>query len=163
MPGKASAGQLGRMAELSALTGAACAAAFANLLRAAHGEVFPLIAEVRAETAPDAVRAFAKKAASVIEGVIETDLNFVEDTGLVDFATLDEQARPNREPAFPAVAPLPPATSVPAPGTRVRASSATSVPAAVDTGGGVNVGLAVAIRAVEFAATLGVPRLLRST
>ncbi|HEY0451901.1 hypothetical protein [Actinophytocola sp.] len=155
------------MAELSALTGAACAAAFANLLRAAHGEVFPLIAEVRAETAPDAVRAFAKKAASVIEGVIEgvieTDLNFVEDTGLVDFATLDEQARPNREPAFPVVAPLPPATSAPAPGTRVRASSATSVPAAVDTGGGVNVGLAVAIRAVEFAATLGVPRLLRST
>ncbi|MPZ83571.1 MAG: DUF4142 domain-containing protein [Actinophytocola sp.] len=151
---KADEEQLGQVAELSVLSGAAYDAAFTTLLRAAHGEVFPLIAEVRANTTNDAVRTFAKKAA----GVIETQLDLVEGTGLVG----DAEASSTRVPAIPVVAPLPPATSVPPPSTQIQAISAISVPAAVETDGGVNVGLVVAICVVEFAATLGLLRLLRS-
>jgi predicted outer membrane protein len=103
--------------------------AFANQLRAAHGRMFATVAQVRAGTRNEAIRAFADKA----DGVFKAQLTLLESTGAVDFAALPEPTSP-------------------------RAAAATRP----DTGGGgVSVGLVVAICVAELGATVGLLRTFR--
>ena len=57
---------------------------FANLLRRAHGKVFALVAQVRAQTRNSMVRSLATRA----NDVVLDHITVLEDTGLVDFEAL---------------------------------------------------------------------------
>ena len=63
-----------------------------NLLRQAHGAVLPTIIAVRVGTRNELVRAFADKAAPYVA----RHIGYLESTGLVDFARLDEPPAPPR-------------------------------------------------------------------
>ncbi|MER7792128.1 DUF4142 domain-containing protein [Streptomyces sp. NPDC097640] len=58
---------------------------FANLLRAAHGKVFGLVAQVRAQSENSMVRSLATRA----NAVVLDHITVLEDTGLVDFEALN--------------------------------------------------------------------------
>ena len=121
--------------ELSTKWGPEFDQAFANLVRGAQGTVFPMVAQVRASTRNEQIRALATKA----DNMVNNQMTLLESTGQVDFAALPE----------PVVAGLatPPQ----------RIASATRS----DSGGGVNVGLVVAICVVELGATVGLLRMFR--
>lgn len=78
--------QLQWMAEISAATGTNYDRLYVQRLRAAHGVVLPLIAEVRATTRNELVRQFAATADQFVSGHIQ----HLESTGLVDYAELPE-------------------------------------------------------------------------
>ncbi|MEV0927157.1 DUF4142 domain-containing protein [Streptomyces spongiicola] len=59
---------------------------FANVLRSSHGKIFATIAEVRAATQNDLIRRHARQANQTVLDHLEV----LEDTGLVDSATLAE-------------------------------------------------------------------------
>lgn len=69
------------MAELSRLSGDAYDRHFAYRLRAAHGKVFNLIAQVRANTQNSLVRDFSVRA----NAAVLRHMSYLESTGLVDF------------------------------------------------------------------------------
>ncbi len=72
-----------------------------NLLRQAHGKVLPVIAQVRSGTRNDLIRDFATTAAEFVTRHHE----YLESTGLVDFAALPEPAAPDTAtPPSPAAA-----------------------------------------------------------
>ncbi|MGO4431485.1 hypothetical protein AB4Z54_75030, partial [Streptomyces sp. MCAF7] len=58
---------------------------FANRLRAAHGKVFGLVAQVRAQSENSMVRSLATRA----NAVVLDHITVLEDTGLVDFEALN--------------------------------------------------------------------------
>ena len=130
LPDQPTEDEQGWLNELSTKWGPEFDQAFANQLRAAHGRTFAMVAQVRAGTRNDQVRAFADKA----DGVIKTQLTLLEGTGAVDFAALPEPTSPPRNVAA----------------TRQA------------TGGGVSVGLVVAICAAELGATVGLLRMFRA-
>jgi putative membrane protein len=66
MPTQPTPFQMVFLSELDAATGAAFDAKFAQLLRDAHGGVFQLIAQIRANSRNDLVRAFASHANEVV-------------------------------------------------------------------------------------------------
>ena len=63
-----------------------------NLLRQAHGSVLPAIIAVRAGTRNDLVRTFADEAMTYVN----RHMGYLESTGLVDYARLDEPPSPPR-------------------------------------------------------------------
>jgi predicted outer membrane protein len=100
LPSQPSAQQQGWMQEISARTGADYDRTAINLLRQAHGKVLPVIAQVRSGTRNELVREFATTSATFVTRHHE----YLESTGLVDFAALPE-------PPAPAAAPVPAASA----------------------------------------------------
>ncbi|MET9603584.1 DUF4142 domain-containing protein [Streptomyces sp. NPDC006512] len=81
LPDQPSAQQQGWLDQLEQAQGAQYERLFAQLLRRAHGKVFALVAQVRAQTRNSMVRALANDAnATVLDHI-----TVLEDTGLVDF------------------------------------------------------------------------------
>ncbi|MGW1722096.1 DUF4142 domain-containing protein [Streptomyces sp. NPDC002306] len=76
--------QRGRLAELDAARGTDYDRRFANILRLAHGRVFPVVAQVRAATGNSLVRALADDANTTVLDHIK----ILEATGYVDFDAL---------------------------------------------------------------------------
>lgn len=104
--------QKGWMRELSGLSGSTFDRTFAQRMRFAHGEVLPVITGVRAGTRNDLIRSFAATAAAFVNRHME----YLERTGLVNYATLPEPPRPVAAlpaAAGPPTAPRPPAAPMP--------------------------------------------------
>ncbi|WP_284748399.1 DUF4142 domain-containing protein [Amycolatopsis sp. RTGN1] len=88
LPDQASAEQQGWVRQLTAAQGLEFDKLFVNLLRASHGKIFATIAEVRAGTQNDVIRRHATQA----NQTVLDHMNVLEDTGLVDTATLQDVA-----------------------------------------------------------------------
>ncbi|GAA1671908.1 MULTISPECIES: DUF4142 domain-containing protein [Streptomyces] len=85
LPNQPNAQQQGWLNEMtSAGSSAQFERVFANRLRAAHGKVFNLVAQVRAESRNSMVRSLATRA----NAIVLDHITVLEDTGLVDFDTL---------------------------------------------------------------------------
>jgi putative membrane protein len=80
LPDQASSSQQSWMAEIASKTGEEFDRAFANRLRGAHGTVFGLVANVRAGTRNEVIRAFAEQA----NDVVMKHMSLLESTGLVE-------------------------------------------------------------------------------
>ncbi|MDK1473315.1 DUF4142 domain-containing protein [Streptomyces sp. 549] len=91
--------QQGWLAEMNAAQGDDFDRVFANLLRAAHGKVFGLVAQVRAETRNSMVRSLATRA----NAVVLDHITVLEETGLVDFEALSSDGGASR-PVQPSTA-----------------------------------------------------------
>ncbi|GAA2099839.1 DUF4142 domain-containing protein [Actinomadura alba] len=72
------------MAELTALKGDPYDRHFVHRLRVAHGKVFAIIAQVRANTGNPVIRAFAERGLKIVA----RHMQYLESTGLVDFPRL---------------------------------------------------------------------------
>lgn len=92
LPNQPTAEQQAWMHQITAATGAAYDWTAVNILRQAHGTVLPLIVQVRVGTRNDLVRSFADEA----EAYVQRHAGYLESTGLVDFARLDEPPSPPR-------------------------------------------------------------------
>lgn len=145
LPNQPSKDQQGWLTEMSGKWGPEFDAAYANLLRDAHGKVFSVIAQVRAGTRNEVIRDFANKA----NEAVKTHMNLLESTELVDFEALPQ-------PSLPAAAPATGSSHGQQQHGVVEASAQS------DTGGGIDMGLVVAICFVEFVATVGLVRLFRT-
>lgn len=96
------------LAQMDAAEGTEYETLFANLLRRAHGKVFGLIGQVRAETRNTLVRDLATRA----NAVVLDHITVLEATGLVDFDSLTSDAPPPvTPPANGGTAPAPALTS----------------------------------------------------
>ncbi|MFD7169600.1 DUF4142 domain-containing protein [Streptomyces violascens] len=84
LPDQPNAQQQGWLRQLTADTGIAYERDFANLLRAAHGKVFALVAQTRANTRNALVRSLADDANTTVLDHIK----MLEATGFVDFDAL---------------------------------------------------------------------------
>jgi predicted outer membrane protein len=84
LPASPSDQQVGWMKQIAAQTGSDYDRTFVQLLRAAHGQILPIIATVRAETRNDLVRAFADTGAAYVS----RHIGYLESTGLVDYSQL---------------------------------------------------------------------------
>ena len=102
LPTKPSAAQQGWMDQLSQVEGAEYDKLFADLLRAAHGKVFAVVADIRAGTKNGLVRAFAQTA----NAAVLKHMTILEGTGEVDFSKLPDAPPPEAA----AGAKVPPAT-----------------------------------------------------
>lgn len=80
------------MREITASTGASYDWMAVNIIRQAHGDILPALAQVRAGTRNSLIREF------VDEGLVIVDrhINYLESTGLVDFDRLNEPPTPPR-------------------------------------------------------------------
>ncbi|MFJ8824102.1 DUF4142 domain-containing protein [Streptomyces sp. NPDC102467] len=115
LPNQPNPQQQGWLRTLTAAKGDDYQRAFANILRRAHGQVFALVAQVRASTRNSLVRDLADDANTTVLDHIKV----LEATGLVDFDALARNA---------ATASPPPATRSPAPpGPTTSPDSATPV------------------------------------
>ncbi|MER7366585.1 DUF4142 domain-containing protein [Nonomuraea wenchangensis] len=94
IPDEPNADQQRWLAQLAAESGPAFDKDYANLLRAAHGKVFTVVASVRAGTRNTEVRKFAQ------EGInfVMRHMALLESTGLVDFQQLPEPPTPSPAP-----------------------------------------------------------------
>ncbi|MEV0221589.1 DUF4142 domain-containing protein [Streptomyces sp. NPDC050704] len=102
LPNQPTEQQQGWLDTLSAARGGEYDVKFANILRQAHGKVFGLVAEIRANTRNSLVRDLADDANTTVLDHIKV----LEATGLVDFEALARDA---------AAASAPPLTRSPAP------------------------------------------------
>lgn len=105
LPDEASPEQQGWVRELTGKRGDDFDRAFANLLRAAHGKVFALVANVRSGTRNELVRSFAQTGINVVM----KHMTLLESTGKVDYAALPEPAAPSattQRAAAPALGPM---------------------------------------------------------
>ncbi|MEW9547139.1 DUF4142 domain-containing protein [Nonomuraea sp. NPDC050783] len=82
------------LAQLAAESGPAFDKDFANLLRAAHGKVFTVVAGVRAGTRNSEIRKFAQEG----NNFVMRHMTLLESTGLVDFGQLPEAPTPSPAP-----------------------------------------------------------------
>ncbi|NUW30067.1 DUF4142 domain-containing protein [Nonomuraea sp. SMC257] len=98
LPDQPNPDQQSWMAQLAAENGPAFDRDFANLLRAAHGKVFTVVAGVRAGTRNSEVRKFAQQAVTVVM----KHMTLLESTGLVDHNALPEPPTPSATPPAPA-------------------------------------------------------------
>jgi predicted outer membrane protein len=117
LPSQPSAQQQGWMTEIAGKSGSDFDRTFVQRLRAAHGIVLPIIAQVRSGTRNDLIRQFATVAAVFVNRHME----YLESTGLVDFSALPEPPVSKTAPPpaaaatpAPAAAPVPPAAPAPA-------------------------------------------------
>ncbi|MGI5283750.1 DUF4142 domain-containing protein [Nonomuraea polychroma] len=94
LPDEPNADQQRWMAQLAAESGPAFDKDFANLLRAAHGKVFTVVAGVRSGTRNSEIRKFAQ------EGInfVMRHMTLLESTGLVDHNQLPEAPTPPPAP-----------------------------------------------------------------
>ncbi|HEX2297853.1 MAG TPA: DUF4142 domain-containing protein [Pseudonocardiaceae bacterium] len=129
LPNQPSAQQQGWMAEIAGQSGSDFDRVFVQRLRAAHGKVLPVLAEVRAGTRNEMVRRFATTAATFVTRHHE----YLESTGLVDFSALPEPpalapGSPPAAPGVPRATPVPAAATAPVPAAPTAAAGA-GVPA----------------------------------
>lgn len=110
LPNQPSAQQQGWMAEIAGQSGSDFDRVFVQRLRAAHGKVLPLLANVRTGTRNELVRQFATTAATFVTRHLE----YLESTGLVDFSALPPPPAPTPSPPAP-VAPVPAAATAASP------------------------------------------------
>lgn len=103
LPSQPNSQQRGWLSELSGASGETYNEKFANILRRAHGKVFSVVAEVRANTRNSLVRTLADDANTTVLDHITV----LEGTGLVDFDDLARDAATS--------GPRPPAARSPAP------------------------------------------------
>ncbi|GGP64959.1 hypothetical protein GCM10010278_47680 [Streptomyces melanogenes] len=87
LPNQPNEQQQGWLKELTAAQGRDYEVKFANLLRRAHGKVFNLVAEVRANTRNSLVRDLAQDA----NQTVLDHINMLEATGMVDYDALVTQ------------------------------------------------------------------------
>ncbi|MET9544632.1 DUF4142 domain-containing protein [Streptomyces sp. NPDC006627] len=114
------------LTELSRARGETYDEKFANILRRAHGKVFSVVAEVRANTRNSLVRALADDANTTVLDHITV----LEETGLVDFEGLARDAATTGPPPLTR-SPAPPGpTASPAPAAPVTPSPAFPLPPA---------------------------------
>ncbi|MGW2227860.1 DUF4142 domain-containing protein [Streptomyces formicae] len=125
LPSQPNPQQRGWLAELSAAHGQTYDEDFANILRRAHGKVFSVVAEVRANTRNSLVRTLADDANTTVLDHIKV----LEKTGLVDFDGLARDAATGQAPATRSPAPPGP-TATPAPAAPVTPSPTFSLPPA---------------------------------
>ncbi|MEV0382187.1 DUF4142 domain-containing protein [Nonomuraea sp. NPDC050643] len=94
LPDEPNADQQRWMAQLAAESGPAFDKDFANLLRAAHGKVFTVVAGVRSGTRNSEIRKFAS------EGInyVMRHMSYLESTGLVNHNDLPEPPTPAPAP-----------------------------------------------------------------
>ncbi|WP_050502269.1 DUF4142 domain-containing protein [Streptomyces monomycini] len=85
LPGQPTPEQQGWLAQLDTAEGDTYERLFVNLARRAHGKVFSLVAQVRANTRNAVIRDLATRANTVVLDHITA----LEQTGLVDFGALD--------------------------------------------------------------------------
>ncbi|MCB5166746.1 DUF4142 domain-containing protein [Streptomyces bambusae] len=86
LPDRPNAEQQGWLDQLHTARGERYEQLFANLLRAAHGKVFALVAQVRANSRNAMVRSLA----TVTNSVVLDHITVLEDTGLVDYDALSK-------------------------------------------------------------------------
>jgi len=91
LPNEPNADQRGWLNEMRGATGAQFDQIFVDRLRAAHGKVFPAIANVRAGTRNSVVRELAQSA----NGFVLTHLTLLESTGLVAYSKLPPPPAPS--------------------------------------------------------------------
>jgi putative membrane protein len=72
------------LAELTTKSGDDYERTFVNRLRAAHGKVFSVIAQIRASTSNSLIREFAQRAMTFVL----RHMGYLESTGLVDYSSL---------------------------------------------------------------------------
>ncbi|MBV6703074.1 DUF4142 domain-containing protein [Kitasatospora aureofaciens] len=107
VPSEPSAQQQGWLKQLDAAQGGEFDQLFANILRNAHGQVFAVVAQVRASTQNSTVRDLANTA----NGTVLDHMKVLEGTGLVKFDKLT---------ALPTGSAAPSASSPPAPAGSTR-------------------------------------------
>lgn len=116
LPSQPNAMQQGWLRTLTADTGTAYERDFANLLRSAHGQVFALIAQIRANTRNSLVRSLADDTNTTVLD----HMKVLESTGFVDFDGLARGAVASAT-ASPTGPPPPAAGSTPPPAAPVQA------------------------------------------
>lgn len=84
LPASPNATQVAWMNQISSQTGSDYDRTFVQIVRAAHGQILPLISDVRASTRNDKVRDFAE----VGNQFVTRHHQYLESTGLVDYAAL---------------------------------------------------------------------------
>ncbi|TDD05849.1 DUF4142 domain-containing protein [Nonomuraea deserti] len=94
LPDEPSPQQQSWMAQLAAESGPAFDKDYANLLRAAHGKVFTVVAAVRAGTRNSEIRKFAEECVKFVM----RHMALLESTGLVDHNALPEPPAPAPAP-----------------------------------------------------------------
>ena len=90
LPSSPSPQQVAWMAEISSKTGSDYDRTFVQRLREAHGIVLPVLAQVRAGTQNELVRAFAIEA----DQFVSRHMDYLESTGLVDHSALPHPDSP---------------------------------------------------------------------
>lgn len=98
LPSQPNAEQQGWLDEMTASSGTEFDQVFVDRLRAAHGKVFPVIANVRSGTRNTVVRQLAQDANNFVLG----HLTMLESTGLVNYSSLPAPAQPAAAQANPA-------------------------------------------------------------
>ncbi|GGS10914.1 DUF4142 domain-containing protein [Streptomyces nojiriensis] len=92
LPNQPSAQQQDWLGQLNRARGEEYERLFVMLLRRAHGKVFALLAQIRAQTKNSMVRALATSANTTVLDHITV----LEDTGLVDFDALSDNVQPTK-------------------------------------------------------------------
>ncbi|MFC9242795.1 DUF4142 domain-containing protein [Streptomyces sp. NPDC057136] len=126
LPNQPTAQQQGWLQELTAASGEEYERKFANLLRAAHGKVFALIAQVRHTTRNALIRQLASDA----NQTVLDHITMLEGTGFVDFDGLAREAAgtSTASPSGPSVSSGGAVPQVPVPVTPTGDQSFTSRP-----------------------------------
>ncbi|MGW8887803.1 DUF4142 domain-containing protein [Streptomyces sp. NPDC055749] len=126
LPNQPTPQQQGWLQELTAASGDEYERKFANLLRAAHGKVFALVAQVRHTTRNALIRQLASDA----NQTVLDHITMLEGTGFVDFDGLAREAAgaSTASPSGPAVSPGGAVPQVPVPVTPTGDQSFTSRP-----------------------------------
>jgi predicted outer membrane protein len=141
LPDQANEDQQKWLAELDAKSGEEFDRSFAQLLRAANGELFAISSQVRATTRNDVIREFTLQ----VNDITQDHLILLESTGQVDFYALPEPVLPGAAPA-----------------NGQHGGVTASASTAGETSTGVQPGLVVAICLAEAVVTVGLLRLFRS-
>ena len=92
LPNQPSVQQQQWMTEISAQAGTAYDTRMVNLLRQAHGNVLPLLTQIRTTTRNEKIRVFTEQAITFVT----RHINYLESTGLVNFDELPEPPEPAR-------------------------------------------------------------------
>ncbi len=90
LPASPNQAQMGWMADISSRTGADYDRVFIQRVREAHGTILPAIAAVRSGTRNDKVRQFAE----VADSFVSRHCQYLESTGLVNYASLPAPPSP---------------------------------------------------------------------
>ena len=125
LPNQPSDQQKAWIDEINSRSGSDFDRTFVQLLRAAHGKVLPVIAQVRVSTRNDLIRQFATTSAQFVTRHHE----YLESTGLVDYAALPEAPAPANPPPAAAVPPAAAAPLAAATAPAAGAPAATAPPA----------------------------------
>jgi putative membrane protein len=91
LPNKPNKDQQGWLDEMEAAQGEEFDQIYVDLLRAAHGKIFPAIATIRTSTRNDTVRKLAQRT----NQFVMTHLTLLESSGIVDFEALPTAPPPN--------------------------------------------------------------------